>query len=516
MIHRSQQTLRLAAPPKRRLALCVCTLTAGLALAGCATQVATPAAVPMNGAPLHALAWAPELNSTALNGPAVTDEQWWQAYGDPNLLALIEKAQAANPDLAILAENLVQADLQLQNAGASLLPGIGLSGSTGEQTRRPNGGDWLSSGSTSVSTSISYEVDLWGRLGAAEDAASFRRDASAFDFVAAQLSLSGAVASNWFQLLELRQRLNIARQNLELAEQTLRIVDVRYRNGVADRSELARQSTAVLVLRNALPTLVYGLRQSQAALQVLSGEPPWMVKSGEPPWMESANVSGDSPVDVHVDKLLGESGGELRGKLRGELQKIRIPDINAGSPAELITRRPDLAAVEARLQAANADIAQARAALLPAVSLSAALGLSSDGLLSLPSPLTTASGLLALSQTLFDGGTRSNNVALSESRQVALIQSYRSSLLNAFSEAGDAIARINLYREQEQRLAEIEHRAEETLRLSEVRYRQGAEDLITLLDSQRTLFDARVQRSEARLNHLLATVDLYKAVGGGF
>jgi outer membrane protein TolC len=474
----------------------------------------------MNGAPLHALAWAPELNPPALSGSAITDQQWWRAYGDPNLLVLVEKAQAANPDLAILAENLVQADLQLQNAGASLLPGIGLSASSGEQARRPNSGDWLSSGSTSVSTSISYEVDLWGRLGAAEDAASFRRKASTFDFAAAQLSLSGAVASNWFQLLELRQRLNIARQNLELAEQTLRIVDARYRNGVADRSELARQRTSVLVLRNRLPTLMYGLRQSEAALQVLSGEPPWMVKSGELPWMVSANVSEDAPVDVRVGERPGESAGglmsELSGELKGELQKIRIPDISAGSPAELITRRPDLAAAEARLQAVNADIAQARAALLPAVSLSAALGLSSDGLLSLSSPLTTANGLLALSQTLFDGGTRSNNVALSESRQVALVQSYRSSLLNAFSEAGDAMARINLYREQEQRLVEIEQQAEETLRLSEVRYRQGAEDLITLLDSQRTLFDARAQRSEARLNHLLATVDLYKAVGGGF
>ena len=183
----------------------------------------------------------------------------------------------------------------------------------------------------------------------------------------------------------------------------------------------------------------------------------------------------------------------------GALEQLSIPDINAASPAELITRRPDLAAAEARLQAANADIAQARAALLPAVSLSAALGLSSDGLFSLSSPLTTANGLLALSQTLFDGGARSNNVALSESRQVALVQNYRSSLLSAFSEAGDAMARINLYREQERRLAEIEQQADETLRLSEVRYRQGVEDLITLLDSQRTLFDARVPVSYTHL-----------------
>jgi len=498
MINRSQYTLRLFRPklrralPKRHLISSIGVLTACMALSGCAAQMVVPVAVPLDGTSVTALAWAPELNSTDLNGPAVTDQQWWQGYDDPNLLALIEKARAANPDLAILAENLVQADLQLQNAGASLLPGIGLSGSTGEQTRLPSGGDWRSSGSTSVSASISYEVDLWGRLGAAENAASFRRDASAFDFAAAQLSLSGAVASNWFQLLELRQRLSIARQNLELAEETLRIVDVRYRNGVADRSELARQRTAVLVLRNALPTLAFRLRQSEAALQVLGGEPPWMVNSGEPPWM----VNTDVPA--------------------GALEQLSIPDINAGSPAELITRRPDLAAAEARLQAANADIAQARAALLPAVSLSAALGLSSDGLLSLSSPLTTANGLLALSQTLFDGGARSNNVALTQSRQVALVQGYRSSLLTAFSEAGDAMARINLFREQEQRLVEIEQQAEETLRLSEVRYRQGAEDLITLLDSQRTLFDARVQRSEARLNHLLATVDLYKAVGGGF
>ena len=472
MTHRSSK--------RRSLALGFCFVAVSAALAGCATN----AEMFGESQPLLAAQWAPELEAAALAGTEPSNsEQWWHEFGDQKLMALIEQALVSNPDLAIVAENLVQADLQLQNAGASLLPGVSLNGSSGKQTRRPDGGDWQSSTSTSVSAAISYEVDLWGRLNAAQNAAEFRRNASQFDFAAARISLVGAVASNWFQLLELRQRLSISQQNLELAQRTLRIVDVRYRNGVADRSELARQRTAVLILRNALPTLVYRVRQSEAALQVLTGEAPWIVGARAP---------------------------------AGDLQELRIPGVKMGTPAGLITRRPDLAAVEAHLQAANADIAQARAALLPAVSLSVALGASTNSLLSFANPLTTANGVLALSQALFDGGTRQNNLKLTQSFQIALLESYRSALLNAFSEAGDAMARIILYRNQELRLADIETQAAETVRLSDVRYRQGAEDLINLLDSQRSLFDARVQRSEARLNHLVATIDLYKAVGGGF
>jgi outer membrane protein TolC len=168
------------------------------------------------------------------------------------------------------------------------------------------------------------------------------------------------------------------------------------------------------------------------------------------------------------------------------------------------------------LVAASADIEQARAALLPSVSLSAAVRLSTDSFLSLADPTRSVSGLLGLSQSLFDGGQRLNALAISESRRVALLEGYRGSLLTAFQEVGDALDRDSLFELQEQRLQEILARAEETLRLTEVRYREGADDLLTLLESQRNVFDARQQLSQMRLNRLIAAVDLYKALGGGW
>ncbi len=253
---------------------------------------------------------------------------------------------------------------------------------------------------------------------------------------------------------------------------------------MADRSELSRQQTSVLNLKNAVPPLEYQARQRLAALRLLTG--------------------GDYPFTEEIP----EAG----------LLAVQVPEINPETPASLVTRRPDLAAEEARLMAASADVEQARAALMPSVSLSGAVRFSTNSFVSLADPLQTANGLLALSQTLFDGGQRRNNVAISESRRVALLENYRASLLSAFQEVGgDALDREALYLGQEQRLQSILTQAEETLRLTEVRYREGgADELLTLLESQRTVFDARQQLSQVRLNRLIAAVDLYKALGGGW
>ncbi|MFO8142840.1 MAG: efflux transporter outer membrane subunit, partial [Marinobacter sp.] len=398
-----------------------------------------------------------------------------------DLNRLIEKALKANPSLAATAEAVIQADLQLRSAGAALLPSIAASVSSGRQASRASGENTATGGSTSAGLSVDYELDLWGRLSASEGAALANFQATRFDYDTARITLVASVASTWFEWLELQQRVDVANKNLELGERTLTLVDARYRNGVASRAELARQQTSVLSLRNAVPPLEYQARQRLAVLQVLTGELPF---------------AGEQPV--------------------ADITTVSIPQINPEAPAELVTRRPDLAAHEARLIAASADIEQARAALLPSVSLSAAARLSADGFLSLADPVRNVSGLLSLSQVLFDGGQRRNTVAISESRQVALLENYRGSLLAAFQEVGDALDREALYQEQEGRLQEILARAEETLRLTEVRYREGADELLTLLDSQRNVFDVRQQLSQARLNRLIAAVDLYKALGGGW
>lgn len=447
-------------------------LVPALLMAGCATFTSEPVSVPMTLPDQWALESA--------SGAAV-DADWWQAFDDAQLNRLIDRAIEANPGLAATAESVIQADLQLRNAGAALLPSLSGSASSGRQASRAPGDGTVTGGSTTAGLALDYELDLWGRLSAAEGAALANFQATRFDYDAARITLVASVASTWFEWLELQQRVEVANRNLELGERTLNLVEVRYRNGVASRAELARQQTAVLGLRNAVPPLEYQARQRLAALRVLTGEAPF---TGTPPEADIAAVS--------------------------------IPKINPQTPADLVTRRPDLAADEARLTAASADIMQARAALLPAVSLSAAARLSADGFLSLTDPVRSVNGLVSLSQALFDGGQRRNNVAISQSRQIALLENYRGSLLAALQEVGDALDREALFLEQEERLQAILARAEESLRLTEVRYREGADELLTLLDSQRSVFDVRQQLSQARLSRLLAAVDLYKALGGGW
>ena len=441
-------------------------------LTGCASFPPQPIELPLNP-PAH---W----HIGAGAGEAV-GSRWWYAFGDEELNRLVDRALSNNPDLAATAQAVIQADLQLRNAGAALLPTLGASGSTGKQASEASGQDRVTSGSSSLGLSVDYELDLWGRLSAAEAGALAGFQGSEYDYDAARMTLVASVASTWFEWQELQQRVDIARRNLELGEKTLALVEARYRNGVADRSELSRQQTSVLNLKNAVPPLEYQARQRLAALRLLTGDYPFTEE-------------------------IPEAG----------LLAVQVPEINPETPASLVTRRPDLAAEEARLMAASADVEQARAALMPSVSLSGAVRFSTNSFVSLADPLQTANGLLALSQTLFDGGQRRNNVAISESRRVALLENYRASLLSAFQEVGDALDREALYLDQEQRLQSILTQAEEALRLTEVRYREGADDLLTLLESQRTVFDARQQLSQVRLNRLIAAVDLYKALGGGW
>ncbi|MBE0485666.1 efflux transporter outer membrane subunit [Marinobacter sp.] len=447
-------------------------LVPALLLAGCATFTPEPVGLPVTP-PDH---W----EQTKHAGTAV-EADWWRAFNETELDRLIEKALKANPNLAAMAESVIQADLQLRNAGAALLPSLSATASSGRQASRATGDNTVTGGSTSAGLTMDYELDLWGRLSASEGSALATFEATRFDYAAARITLVAAVASTWFEWLELQQRIDIANINLELGERTLALVEVRFRNGVASRAELSRQQTSVLSLRNAVPPLEYQARQRLAALRVLIGDMPF---AAEQPAADIASVT--------------------------------IPLISPQTPANMVTRRPDLAAQEARLVAASADIEQTRAALLPSVSLSAAARLSADGFLSLSDPVRSVNGLLSLSQALFDGGQRRNTVAISESRRVALLESYRGSLLTALQEVGDALDRDALYRLQEQRLQEILVKAEETLRLTEVRYREGADELLTLLDSQRSVFEVRQQLSQARLNRLIAAVDLYKALGGGW
>jgi outer membrane protein TolC len=180
-------------------------------------------------------------------------------------------------------------------------------------------------------------------------------------------------------------------------------------------------------------------------------------------------------------------------------------------------RRPDLAASEAQLAGANADIHAARAALLPSISLTGSAGAASAALLSLATGGTSTIGIaLSVLQPIFDGGRLRGQVKVSESRERELVETYRRAILAAFKDVEDSLVAANRQAQQEALQAQVQAQAREALRLAEVRYREGADDLLVVLDAQRTLFSAQDQLAQLRLNRLESSVSLYKALGGGW
>jgi len=415
------------------------------------------------------------------SGRLALRQDWWLDFNAAALPGLIDEALAGSPDLAIAAERVRQAELAVGNAGASLFPAVG--GNLGSSSRRsfPDGGDASTANSSSATLSVSYEVDLWGRIQDGVDSAKASLAASRYDLETARLTLTTGVANAYFQVLGLRVRLQLAQENLEIAERLYRIVDVRFRNGAASALDLSRQRTAVLTQRATIKPLEVQIRQTESALAILVGRAPEGFAVG------TADFDG-----------------------------VRPPVVGAGLPSQLLLRRPDLASAEAQLRAADADVAAARAALLPSFQLSGSAGLASTALLSLANPAASLGLTGSLAQTIFDGGKLRNQVSLSESQRRALVETYRKSVLAALKEVEDGLGNIDRYAHQEDALTAVRDEAQRSLRLAELRYREGADDLSNLFDAQRTLFAAQDSVAQIRLSRLSASLDLIKALGGGW
>ena len=443
-----------------------------LALAGCGTT--SPMLAPNVNAPI---AWN---EAVPQNGAAVS-ATWWNTFGSKELQSLVAEALAGSPDLAIAMERVRQAEAQVRIAGASLFPSLDLGVGTSTRTTRDDRGS-LSTDASSTVLSVSYEVDLWGRNRSGVRAAESSLQATAFDRDTVRLTLISGVAAGYFEVLTLRSRLSMARENLAIAERVLELVSARARNGVASTLDVARQQATVLAQRAALLPLEQQERQTLAALAVLTGRTP-----------QGFTVQATSFAD------------------------LQVPAIDPGLPAQLLVRRPDLASAEARLAAANADVAAARAALLPGIALTGSAGTASNALLAvIGGPASTVSLALSVVAPIFDGGRRRGQVAIAQSQERELVAAYRKAILTAFEDVENALGAAGRFAEQETLQAQVQTQAREALRLAEIRYREGADDLLTVLDAQRTLFSAQDQLAQIRLNRLEAAVNLYKALGGGW
>ena len=449
--------------------LCVAVV---LALSGCG--VTSPMLKPSVTAPG---AWN---EAAPANGTAVSAD-WWQTFGSAELQGLVAQALADSPDLAIAMERVKQAEAQVRIAGASLFPTLDLGfGTSARQTNDTRGSTRTEASSTTLS--VSYELDLWGRNRSGVRSAESSLAATTFDRDTARLTLISGVATGYFQVLSLRSRLAVARENLAIAERVLELVSARARNGAASALDVSRQDAAVLSQRAALMPLEQQERQTLAALAILSGRLP-----------QGFDVKATGIADLSV------------------------PAIDPGLPAALLVRRPDLASAEARLKSANADVAAARAALLPSISLTGSAGTASSALLAIAGGPTSVISLgLSLLQPIFDGGRLRGQVSVAQSQERELVETYRKAILTAFGEVEDALVAASRQAQQEALQAQVQTQAREALRLAEIRYREGADDLLTVLDAQRTLFSAQDQLAQIRENRLESAVDLYKALGGGW
>lgn len=456
----------------RGLVLKLSLLSGALALQACAiTQ--DPARGPVVDMPAQ---W--DATAATAGSPALTTA-WWQGFGSPALVQLLDEAQAGSADLRIAVERMRQADIALQQAGIARLPSVGASlGTTAGRSDAP-GTPSTSRESTSAGLAISYELDLWGRIAAGVRAGEASFEASQHDWRAVRLGLLSDVAGNYFLWLSAGERLAIARQNLETAERVLRVVEARQRNGVATALEVSQQRATVLSARTALIPLELQQRQTASALALLLGRVP----------------QGYTPAG-------------------GAFSQLRVPELAPGLPTTLLTRRPDLASAESQLAAADANVAAARAALLPSVSLSGSLGLGTSALLSLADPTRSVSLGLSLAQSIFDGGRQRLQVRTTESQRVVLIENYGKAIRTALKEVDDGLGNLSRSERQESLQRELVAQAQRSLELAELRYREGSGDLLSVLDAQRTLFSAQDALATLKLSRLTAAVDLYKALGG--
>ncbi len=401
---------------------------------------------------------------------AETDAQWWREFEDGALNALTEEALAANQDIAAGLAAVKTARASVSIANATLFPQLGASASAGSDTKG------LDDISASARASAFYQLDLFGRNGANRAAAKAAYDAQKFDQRALELTVASDVAFTYFSILAARERLAVARSNLEISERIFGIVETKYRAGAVSGFDVASQEAARANARARLPQVAQQLTSLETALAVLLGKP-----------------------------SQGYSAPE------GALLSTEPPPINSGLPSDLLLRRPDLLSAQAQLRVAGADVAAAKAAFLPTIDLGAGVSAALTG-------GTSAIGSLAasLSAPIFSGGRLEGGLAGAKAREDQQVARFRQAVLIALREVDVSLSALATAEEREQQLAAANDAAAKSLSLAEILYRAGRDDLTSLLTAQQTAFNAADALAQGRLDRLSAAIDLYVAIGGGW
>ncbi|WP_433769757.1 efflux transporter outer membrane subunit [Pseudomonas putida] len=454
-------------------------LTLCLLLGACGTPAQRP-----DGGIVPPSSWQSPHTQNAMPGNA----QWWTRFGSPQLERLVEQARLGSHDLAAAIARVRQAQAETVVAGGSQLPEVeaGLNANR-QKLLRGNGYSQLDADSDNdavdyftANLTASYEIDFWGGQRASRDSAQFALQASEFDRATVELTLLSGVANTYAQALSLQEQSRIAELNLANAQNVLKLVQTRFDSGSATALELAQQKSLVAAQQRQLPLVQQQAREAQISLAALLGRP--------------------------LQELpLGQE----------RFDQFSWPAIDAGVPSQLLSRRPDIARAEAELAAAQADVTVARAAMLPTLTLTAEIGSGADrasDILRSPFYNLTA-GLLA---PVFNNGRLGAERDKAVARQQELLETYRGAIINGFADVEKALNSIRGLDEQRQWQGEELRQAQTAFDIAQSRYQAGAEDLLTVLETQRTLYAAQDLNVQLRLARLQASIALYKALGGGW
>ena len=413
---------------------------------------------------------------------------WWALYRDPTLDGLVADALKNNADLRLAIARVLEAEGVWREARAALFPDVssGISATESRVSTRttppPLGGFPLERGLNSLTfASTNFEVDFWGRYARATEAARANLLGSGFARDVVALGLAGAAAQSYFALRSLDAQLAVLEQTIRARRESLQLTRDRLNAGIASELDVHQAQGAL----------------SDALVQSRDTAPPRSL----------------------VERELGQLTGKLDLRIPpGDLFALPVPPTPpAGLPSTLLERRPDIRSAEETLVAANAQIGVARAALFPTLSLTAALGTQSSAFSNL---LSSGAGVFtlgyALTVPIFDAGRREARVDQAGAREQQALAGYQKSIETAFREVSEGLINVEQSGATETDLQDRLTAARNALELSNLRYESGYSPFLEVLDAQRTANDAELAFVRNRQARLAFSVDLMKALGGGW
>lgn len=411
------------------------------------------------------------------------DEKWWEVFQDEELRSLIRTALKNNYDVRIAATRVLEAQAQLGITRADQYPSLAVGGADADQ-RSPKIGP-IPSYEVSlgqVTASAAWNLDFWGKYRRATESARATLLANEWARKQVMATLVANIATSYFQLRQLDLELEISKSTLGSRSESLKLTQTLEQHGISSLLDVRQSEQLVYTAAEEVPDFERQIAQQENSISILLGKNP-----------------GDIPRGLKLT------------------DQPHAPEVPAGLPSALMERRPDIREAEQNLIAANARIGVARSAYFPQISLTGSAGFETPALTNL---FTGPAGVwnfgASLAQPIFEGGRIKSNVRFAEAQHEQLLLTYQQAIQGAFRDVANALVGYRKNREFRIQQEQLLNSAQDAARLSEVRFKAGTTDYLEVLTNETNSFTAELGLAQAQGNEVIALVQLYQALGGGW